>query len=289
MRPSEFEFHKAETLEHALALLDQFGEDGRPIAAGQSLVPMMNLRLARPMYLVDINGLGLDTIAQDGNLVRIGAMVRHERHLTDPLIAQHFPTLVEGVHSIGHPTIRRNGTIGGSLAHSDPTAELPLLTMLHDGQIVAASVQGERRIDAADFFESAYTTALQPGEMIVAIELPVPPANQTGAFVEIAERRGDFAIVACGVTIVPENGRIARAAVALCGASDVAMRAPQLEEALKGLSIANPTPRPAIEAFTGPLTPPNDHSASAEYRRALIAELLDQAIKTACTRALENV
>lgn len=288
MRPSEFEYHKADSLEQALTLLDQFGDDGRPIAGGQSLMPMMNLRLARPMYLVDIGGLGLDAIERDGDLVRIGALVCHERHLSDPLIARHFPAIVEGVKSIGHRTIRRNGTMGGSIAHCDPTAELPLLAMLHDAQIVVASTKGERRRAADSFFEGAYTTILEPGEMIVAVELPVPPACQAGAFTEIAERHGDFAIVACGVTVLPDGKRIGRIAIAVSGVSDVAIRAPALEEALQGQALGFPDPAQAIADFSASLSPPNDHSASADYRRALVAELLGRTIKTACMRALEK-
>lgn len=288
MRPSELEYHKANSLEQALTLLDLFGDDGRPIAGGQSLMPMMNLRLARPMYLVDIGGLDLDAIEQDGDLVRIGALVCHERHLSDPLIARHFPAIVEGVESIGHPTIRRNGTMGGSIAHCDPTAELCLLTMLHDAQIVVASAKGERRLAADGFFEGAYTTILEPGEMIVAVELPIPPACQAGAFTEIAERRGDFAIVACGVTVLPDGDRVGRISIAVSGASDVAMRAPALEEALQARALDKPDPTGAIADFVASLSPPHDHSASADYRRALIAELLGRTIKTACTRALEK-
>ena len=287
MRPTDFEYHKAGDLDHALQLLAEFGEDGRPIAGGQSLVPMMNLRLARPSHLVDITGLGLDAIERSGETVRIGALVRHERYFADPLVTAHFPAFVEGVRAIGHPTIRRNGTIGGSLAHCDPTAELPLLTMLYDGTIVAASARGERRIEATAFFEGAYMTVLEPDEMIVAVELPLPPTGQSSAFVEMAERRGDFAIAACGLALTPAEGRISRAAVAVSGCAQVAMRAPRLEEALDGLALNGADATAAIADYTGTLSPPSDHSASADYRRALIAELLDRALKTACARAME--
>lgn len=288
MRPSEFEYHRAESVEQALALLAEFGDDGRPIAGGQSLVPMMNLRLARPLHLVDINGLGLDTIEGTADVVRIGALVRHECYLDDPVITETFPAFIDGVRAIGHPTIRRNGTIGGSLAHSDPTAELPLLCMLHDGTIVVASSEGERRVAAENFFEGAYMTVLEPGEMIVAVELPVPSTAHSGAFVEMAERRGDFAIAACGVTFEHKKGRIVRAAVACSGAAQTAIRAPQLEAALEGVELARPeTARPDIDAFTDTLSPTDDASASADYRRALIGELLERALAKAAARAME--
>lgn len=287
MRPSEFEYHKAESLEQALELLREFGDEGRPLAGGQSLVPMMNLRLARPQYLVDVTGLGLDSIDRDGEVIRVGALVRHEQYLADPLIAEFFPTFVDGVQAIGHPTIRRNGTTGGSLAHSDPTAELPLLYMLHDGDIIAQSANGERRIPATAFFKGAYMTALEPGEMIVAVELPVPSTPSSGAFMETAERRGDFAIAACGVTFEQSGGRIKRAAIACSGAGQAPMRASELEQAFEDQHLAQLAATPAVAAFTDALTPPDDHTASADFRRALIAELLERAVATASERALE--
>ncbi len=287
MKPTAFEYHRPDTLERALSLLAQFGDDGRPIAGGQSLVPMMNLRLARPLHLVDINGLALCDIDQQDNVVRIGALVRHETHLRDPLIARHFPALVEGVRAIGHPTIRRNGTLGGSLAHCDPTAELPLLCMLHDGAIVVASSNGERRIAATDFFEGAYMTALEAGEMIVAAELPVPGGAHAGAFEEMAERKGDFAIAAAGVVLGHENGRITGAKVACSGAAQAPMRARPVEQALNGADLASPGAAAVIAGFLETMDPPGDHAASAPYRRALIGELIDRAMTKACRRALE--
>jgi len=287
MTPSVFEYHKAESLEHAVALLDQFGDDGRPLAGGQSLVPMMNLRLARPRYLVDINGLGLGAIELDGETLKIGALVRHEQYLSDALIAAHYPAFLDGVRAIGHPTIRRNGTTGGSLSHADPTAELPLLSILYDAQIVATSVRGERKIAATDFFEGAYMTTLQSGEMIARVEIPVPPSRSTGAFVEFGERRGGFAIAAGAITLEFDDGRISRASVACSGAAQTAIRAPDLEATLIGLPVEQPESRDPVKAFTASLSPPDDHSASADYRRALIGVLLQRAISLACARAME--
>jgi carbon-monoxide dehydrogenase medium subunit len=288
MRPSAFDYHKAESLDHALALLAEYGEEARPLAGGQSLVPMMNLRLARPSHLVDINNLGLDEIEMAGGLLRIGALVHHERYLTDPLIAAHFPAFREGVTAIGHPTIRCHGTTGGSLSHADPTAELPLLNLLHDATIVASSTGGERRIAAANFFLGAYVTALEPGEMMTAVELPVLPAGSTGAFVELGERRGDFAIAACGVTIEHANGAITRLRLACSGAGEVPVRVPDLERALAGRPLVDPSAVDEIAALVSSLTPSDDHFATADYRRALLGELAGRAIAIACGRATEN-
>jgi carbon-monoxide dehydrogenase medium subunit len=286
MRPAPFEYHRAETLEHALRLLADFGDEGRVLAGGQSLVPMMNLRVARPEHLVDINGLDCDGVERDGGMLRIGALVRHERHLAEPLIAEHLPALVEGVRAIGHPTIRRHGSLAGSLAHAAPTAELPLLCVLYDAQIVAMSIAGERRIPADEFFNGAYTTALLPGEMITAVEIPIATSTTTGAFIEMGERRGDFAIAAGTASLEFEDGRITRASVACSGAAMTPMRAPDVELALVGRSLAEPGAEEAVAAYAASLAPLADHFATADYRRALIRELLDRAITTACSRAL---
>ena len=173
MRPAAFQYYKATNLEQALELLAQFGEDGRPLAGGQSLVPMMNLRLARPGHLVDISALPLNGIEVTGSVMRVGALVRHEQYLTDSNIKEHFPAFFEAVHWIGHPTIRRHGTLGGSISHADPTAELPAISLLYDAVMISMSKRGERRIKAADFFAGAFTTTLQPDEMVVDISFPL--------------------------------------------------------------------------------------------------------------------
>lgn len=287
LRPSAFEYHRPETLDQALALLAEFGDEGRPLAGGQSLVPMMNLRLARPQHLVDINDLGLEAIERDGPILRIGALVRHERYLTDPLIGALMPVFQEGIHYIGHPTIRRHGSIGGSLAHADPTAELPLLAVLYDAQIVVRSMNGERRVAAAAFFHGAYMTAIDPGEMIVAVEFPIPQTAAAGAFIEVGERRGDFALAAVAVQLTIDGGRIGTAAVACSGAAQHAIRLPELERALIGKPLGEPAPENEIARIAGALNPPGDHAASADYRRALLKTLLTRATATACARARE--
>lgn len=288
MRPSSFEYHKAADIEDAVRLLAEFGDEGRPIAGGQSLVPMMNLRLARPSHLVDINALALNDIEFDGNLMRIGALVRHERYASDPRVAKHFPAFMDAVHWIGHPTIRRNGSIGGSLSHADPTAELPAAAILYDASIVVRSVKGERRIAAVDFFESAYVTSLEPGELVVAVEFPLPPPGSTGSFMEIGERRGDFATASVGTALEFDGETITKAAIVCCGADLVAIRAPGIEAFLVGKPLKAPQAEEAGKMFAAEVEPSSDHVASADYKRALIGELTRRAVETACARALES-
>lgn len=288
MRPASFEYHKAADIEDAVRLLAEFGDEGRPIAGGQSLVPMMNLRLARPSHLVDINALALNDIEFEGGIMRIGALVRHERYAQDPRIAEHFPAFMDAVHWIGHPTIRRHGSIGGSLSHADPTAELPAAAVLYDASIIVRSLEGERRVPASEFFESAYVTTLEPGELVVGVEFPIPSRKSTGSFMEIGERRGDFAIASVGATLEHDGDHITKAAIVCCGADLVAIRAPTIEAFLVGQPLASPQAEEAGRTFAAEVEPSSDHVAKAEYKQALIGELTRRAIETACARALES-
>jgi CO/xanthine dehydrogenase FAD-binding subunit len=288
MRPSHFDYHKARSLEHALELLARFGEDGRPLAGGQSLVPMMNLRLAAPDHLVDISGLPLNRIEFTDSVMRVGALVKHRQYLAEPLVKNHFPALHEAVSWIGHPTIRDNGTTGGSISHADPTAELPLAAVLYDATIIARSLSGERRIPADEFFHDAYVTALQPGEMVTSVEFAVPAKASTGSFVEFAERRGDFAIASVGVAIEFEGQAITKAAIACSGAERRPIRAREIENRLIGRPLASPGALEAGQRFAASIEPTGDFLNSAEYRKGLIGELTKRAIEAACTRALSQ-
>lgn len=285
MRAAAFDYHRAENLDHALALLAELGPEARPLAGGYSLVAMMNLRLARPLHLIDINGLGLDGIERHGAVLRIGGLVRHARLLRDPLVFKTVPLFREAAAHIAHPTVRNRGTLGGSLAHADPTAELPLLALLYDATIVALSRGGERRIAAREFFHGAFTTALDAGEMIVALEVPVPAPGEAGAFLEFSERLGDFAIVAVAVRIRTEQGRIADAAVGCAGATSVPVRSPEAEASLIGRTLADPGAEEAGRIVAGAHEPASDIRASSHYRRHLMAELTRRAVETACRRA----
>lgn len=272
-------------MEQAIDLLAELGDEARPLAGGQSLVPMMNLRLARPAYLVDINRLNLDTIEQTKDVLRLGGLVRHAELLSNPLIAAHLPLFAEAARHIAHPTIRNRGSLGGSLAHADPTAELVLLAVLHEGIIVTASKQGERRIPAGEFFKGAFTTALAAGELVVGLEIPVPVKGYAGAFLEVAERHGDFAIVAIGARIRAENGKIVEARLACAGATSVPMRCSEAEQMLLGRSLDDPGEKDAGAALAAAHQPPTDIRATAAYRKELIAALTRRAVLTACKRA----
>jgi carbon-monoxide dehydrogenase medium subunit len=285
MRPVSFDYHRPESLERALELLAELGEDARPLAGGYSLVPMMNLRLARPRHLIDINGLELDRIERNGDVVRLGSLVRHAELLRDPVIAQRLPQFSEAAAHIAHPTIRNRGTLGGSLAHADPTAELSLMALLHDAVVMAASRQGERRIAAGAFFKGAFETALKEGEVVVGLEVPVPAPGSGGAFCELSERHGDFAIVAVGAIITAQDGRIAAAKIACAGVASVPLRGASLEQAVLGRSLADPVAEEDILSFAASFDAPSDIRASSAYRTHLLTELTRRAVARACARA----
>jgi CO/xanthine dehydrogenase FAD-binding subunit len=279
MRPALFEYHRASSLEHALELLAEFGDEIRPIAGGQSLVPMMNFRLARPGHLVDINRLPLNAIEIDDQVMRVGALTRHCQMFESPLLANHFPALLDAAGYIGHPTIRRNGSLGGSISHADPTAEWPASAVLCDAEIVVRSLHDTRKIPAREFFESAYVTTIEPGEMVVAIEFPVPPPRSTGSFIEIAS---------VGIMLEHDGDTITKAAMVCSGADLVPIRAPEIEGALIGQPLSAPRAKEAGKTFSLTIDPADDHIASADYRRNLIAQLTERAILKACSRAKKS-
>jgi CO/xanthine dehydrogenase FAD-binding subunit len=217
MKPAPFEYAAPETLDDALALI---GEDSRPLAGGQSLVPMLNLRLARPARIVDLERVaGLAYIEADKTL-RIGAMTRHAALERSAVVAERWPLLVQAVRHVGHPPIRTRGTVGGSVAHADPKAELPVALTALDALFHARSRRGTRTLTAEQLFTGPLTTALEPDELLVEIEVPPLPAGARTAFVEHSRTHGDFAIAGAAVVLAP-----GRESVALLGAGPTPVRA----------------------------------------------------------------
>ncbi|MCC7017374.1 MAG: xanthine dehydrogenase family protein subunit M [Rhodospirillales bacterium] len=285
MKPAPFQYARAEDVGHALALLKEHGEDARLLAGGQSLVPMMNLRLARPGILVDIGHLGLDAIRRAETELALDPLVRHRMLLQDKAVADAAPVVREAMSYVAHPTVRNLGTAGGSLAHADPTAELSALLVLLDGAVTARESGGERRIDAPDFFRAAFTTSLRPVEMIVGIHFSLPRGRWGGAFVEMAERTGDFAIAAAGAVLVLDGGRIAAARLVLVGAESAPVRAPEAERALAGATLSADLARAAGALAVENHESYGDARASAAYRRHLLGELARRAILKAHAQA----
>jgi carbon-monoxide dehydrogenase medium subunit len=273
MKPVPFAYEAPETIDEALALLAEHGDDGTVLAGGQSLVPMLNLRLVRPRVLVDVNRLpGLDgVIAQPDGGLRLGALARAAAVERDPAVAAGWPGLREGLRYSGHPQIRNRGTIGGNVAHADPASELPAVLVALDGVITLRSREGARDVAAADFFLGPYTTARRPGELLTEIRLA--PSPHVSAFREFARREGDFALVGIFAGVDTEDGRVTSARIALCGASPAPVRAAEAEQALVGRQLGKAVIAEAAEAAAAAVEPWDDLNGPAEYRRDLTRTL----------------
>lgn len=282
-----FEYAAPATLTEALELLQARGDDAKPLAGGQSLVPMLTLRLARPAVVVDLDRLReLRTVRHDNGVLEIGALVRHRalEHGEGSLIA--CPLLQEAAALIGNVRVRALGTIGGSLAHADPAAELPAVVRALDGTVVVRSVRGERVIPAGDFFVGILTTALQPGELVVGVRLPVLGARAGSAVEEFSRRAGDFAIAAAvAVVDLDTAGRVARARIALAGVGPTPQRLTRVEDALAGEPPAVETIRKVLAARPLEIEPDGDVHASAAYRSHLARVLAARALERAASRA----
>lgn len=287
MKPPRFDYRDPRTVDEVLALLQQYGEEARLLAGGQSLVPLLNLRLARPGVLIDLNRVaGLSDIrAEDGELA-IGAMTRHARVEKSALVAERQPLLTEAIQQVGHFQIRNRGTIGGSLAHADPAAELPAVVACLDGRLVLTGPAGARTVGWEPFFITYFTTCLQPGELLTEVRLPVLPAGTGYAFVELARRHGDFALVGVACTLTPAaDGTIAAARLALTGVGGTPVRARAAEQFLTGKAPVAETWAEAGRLAAAATRPEADIHATAEYRRHLAGVLTARALARAYGRS----
>jgi len=288
MKPAPFRYIAARTLEQALALKADHGDEARFLAGGQSLVPTMNFRLTQPAVLIDINPLtqfaGVQNCGPDG--LRIGALTRYRQLEHDPQTAQRLPLIHEALPHIAHPQIRNRGTIGGNLAHADPASEMPAIVLALAGKLRAQSARGERWIDAADFFAGALSTALEPDEMLMEVELPIAQPRSGACFMEVARRRGDFALIGVACTVrLDDNGRCAEARIALCNAGDMPVLAVDAGHSLVGHPIGDPEIDAAADLVQGAIDPGGSIHASKEFQRHLAGVLTKRALAQANERA----
>jgi carbon-monoxide dehydrogenase medium subunit len=283
MKPPQFEYAAPATLPEALALLAHPDGDAKPLAGGQSLMPVLAFRLASPRLLVDLRRLpGLDRIDVDAGGVRMGARVRWRDIERDARLKTALPLLAEAIGHVAHYQIRNRGTVGGSLAHADPAAELPGIAVACDATIEIASLRGTRSVAAADFFEGALTTVLQPDELITAITFPAWPATRASAFEELARRHGDFAMAGTAVWFdLDTAGRALNTHIAVIGASDRPRRLPAAEAKLDGQVVDGRSIGEAACAAAGACDPADDLHASAAYRRNLVGVLVERALARA--------
>jgi CO/xanthine dehydrogenase FAD-binding subunit len=289
MKPASFDYIVAESIEMAVASLAEAGPDAKIIAGGQSLVPMLNFRLLRPSLLVDINRIpGLAPIEETETGIRVGALTRHHQLEMSPIIGRHLPVLSCAMTHVAHLAIRNRGTIGGSLSHADPAAELPMMSLLLDAALHIASASGKRTVAARDFFLDTLTVDLAAGDMVTEIMLPKLPPRTGWGFEEVARRHGDFALAAVAATLTASGGVIAQARIALTGVGPTALRALAAEALLVGQSLEPKLTSHAVEAVRAAIAPDTDLHASADYRRHLAGALTRRALVAAWRRANES-
>ncbi len=289
MKPAPFKYFAPGTLEEALTHLAECGDEAKILAGGQSLVPTMNFRLAQPAVLIDLNRVDELFYIKNGDTagLKIGAMTRQRQVERSKLILEKSPLIHETMPHIAHPQIRNRGTIGGSLAHADPAAELPAVMIALDAEFLLRGQKAERTIAAKEFFLDLFFTALEPEELIVEITLPSLPKNSGWAFREIARRHGDFALVGvAAVVTLDQKSQCEQARIVLMSVGNGPVEAEQAQQALIGQKPTAEAIRAAAEtAAEKDIDPPGDMHASVAYRRHLARVLTEQALTEAFERA----
>ncbi|HEX9263497.1 MAG TPA: xanthine dehydrogenase family protein subunit M [Candidatus Binatia bacterium] len=286
MKSADFNYHRPREIGEALTLLKEVGADGKILAGGQSLMPMMNFRLAEPAHLIDINFIdGLDYIRSENGALKIGCLARQARVLGDSLIRQRCPLLSAALAHVGYEQTRNRGTLCGSLAHADPAAELPAVLLALDGSVTVGTSTRKREIAARDFFHSYLTTALANDEMVLEASILEQPARSGASFVEFARRFGDFAIVGVAASLTLAKDQITEARIALTGVSDKPWRERKVEEILLGKRATLDLFNDAASEIAGSIDPGSDIHASAAYRRSLTQVLTRRALTDAWNQA----
>ena len=283
MKPTSFEYFQPETVDEALAIMDHNKPHARILAGGQSLVPLMNFRYARPQYLIDCNGIQeLAYIRESGDNICIGAMVRQTEIEKSKLIAEKCPILAEATRFIGYRAIRNRGTIGGSLAHADPAAEYPAVLLATDGEVTAKKLKDSRRIQSEDFFLDTYTTALQPEEILTEVRFPTLSSNQRWSFLELSRGYNTTAIVGVAALITFDKKKRCEAArIAVAGIGKRPLRCREGEDLLRGEKPTGALIKKAAKASAAVLQPTGGLHAPASYKQAMAKVYIERALKAA--------
>jgi carbon-monoxide dehydrogenase medium subunit/6-hydroxypseudooxynicotine dehydrogenase subunit alpha len=285
VKPPQFDYHDPRAMDDALALLAEHGEDAKLLAGGQSLVPLLNFRLTYPGHLIDLGRMpSLSYVRREDGVLRIGAMTRQSTLEASPLVAGHWPLLSEALGFVAHAQIRNRGTVGGSVAHADPAAELPVAFTALGAKFHAQSRRGKRSIACEEFFITHLTTALEPDEMLVEIEVPPVPEHTGWAFTEYSRRHGDFALGGAAVLITLADGACTRARIALLAAADTPLRAEEAERSLEGGPVSEEAAATAARLAVENINPTGDIHGGTEYRRHLIEGMVRRAIGQATQR-----
>ncbi|GAA1871536.1 xanthine dehydrogenase family protein subunit M [Pseudonocardia ailaonensis] len=291
MKPAPFEHWAPTSVDEAVKILSGLDDpgDAKVMAGGQSLMPLLNLRLSQPAHIVDLNAVtGISEVYRERDTLVVGAMCRQRTAERSEDVAAAVPLVVEALTNVGHPAIRNRGTVGGSIAHADPAAELPTVALCLDAELVAQGPGGERRIAAADFFDGFLSTALGEQEILTAVRFPVDGPGCGSAFAEVARRHGDFAMAGVAVHVRLSGDTIAEARIAVSGVALTPVRAADAEAALRGATPGDEAFAAAAAATSAALDPASDLHASGAYRTHVAGVLVRRALATATDRARES-
>ena len=287
MIPRSFEYSAPATLNEAVSLLQKLGPDAKVLSGGQSLIPMMKLRLASPPHIVDINRIpGLDYIKEEGGVLRIGALVRESDLERSDLVRSRFPILADTTSVIADPLVRNQATVCGNLAHGDPANDHPATMLALGASVVAIGPSGEREIPVDKFFPGLFTTALQPDEILKEIRIPIPPPSSGGAYIKLERKVGDYATAGVAVQVtLDRSGVCSRAGIGLTNVGFTPIKATQAEASLKGKALDKATIQQAAQLAANESQPADDIRGSADYKRDLVRVLTARALERALARA----
>lgn len=286
MKPAPFEYERAADLASALSALAKFGKQAKVLAGGQSLIPMLNLRIASTERLIDVSRLSeLRYIRVAGNALHIGALTTHNTVLKSPEVAAHCPIMVEAYRLVSHHSVRNRGTIGGSLCHNDPAAEMPLVVNLLGATLIARSASGERTIAADKFFTGNFETALDASELLVEIRVPIPAKGHGWSFQEVSQRKGDYALVAAGAMLAIAGGVCRHVRLGFRNVGETIFRMPAIEARIEGQAPSAALFSAAAKAAMDAVDPSADVHADEVYRRDLVKVLTERVLTTAVERA----
>ena len=286
MKPCAFEYFNPQSVQEAIELLDRYGDEAKIIAGGQSLIPMMNFRLARPEILIDISAIKeLEYIKTEGDELVIGALTRERDIEQSPLVLEKWPFLSKAISFIGHSAIRNRGTIGGSLVHADPSAEIPTSLCALNGNVKVVGPAGEKILEPEEFFMTYLTTSLEPSDLLVEVRIPALPKKTGWSFGELSRRSGDFAIVAVGILLFTETAGVCREArISMGGVAPTPVRAEDAEALLAGQKITEKLIAAAAQQAAEETDTEPDYHASAEYRMDMARVFVKRGLQEACNR-----
>lgn len=286
MLPAPFEYHAPRTVDEALGLLDELGEDAKVLAGGQSLIPLLKLRFASPGHLVDINKIsGLDYLEERDGTLRVGPLFRHKSAERSSLLASRYHVMADAAPQVADPIIRNRGTIAGSVVHADPSGDWGTVLLALDAELVLRSKSGSRTVKARDFFNGPFSTTIQPTEILSEIRIPAARPQTGGSYLKLERKVGDFATVAVAVHLQMDDGKVGSAGIGLTAVGPQNLTAERAEAALRGARLDDATIKQAAALAADAADPKADHRGSVEYKRNLVRVFTERGLKRAYERA----